>query len=291
MRRRTIATAKIKTRVRCGEYASGEEYVAAAQGDAAGPCGYGGRSSIEHGAVQSWDLGAGFEGAVALAATGWEEGGDRVKALADDMREDISAGRMGEVDAPQWARDVAGTLPDVPAYLAGMPDAMLDWRAEPVAQPVVKVVASISGLADVSAQDYVKRGASVVALVDLLESTGRRVELVAYVGASQDHRTTTCYEWWTTIKRPDMPLSVDVCAFFLAHPAAHRRLGFALREIHPASYRGLGVDSGGYGYSRNAAEEDQGDVYAPALEGRESYGIGWVRAALDKCGVEVGRWA
>lgn len=190
-----------------------------------GPARWSHRASRTNGEGRSWDLGAGYDGALRLAKHGWEEGICNVSALAATVPNNVEVTRTF---------GVAGEMPDVPRYLSGDPLHMMHRGRNKVPKPTMTLVISIGANCNVSAKQMVNFGAAMVALVDRLESRRVRVELIG-VWASSCRAGRVSTSWH--IKRPQDPLDLSAVAFGLGHPAMLRRLGFAAMERSPQRYQ------------------------------------------------------
>jgi hypothetical protein len=181
------------------------------------------RSSVTTAATKDWDLGVGYEGAMKLAETGWSEG--------DILLNDQLMTHKPERDhADSWRYDVAGELPDIGRYLAGDPLHMRRHGHPKGHQPIVSLLIRNCCGGAVAADTFVKYGAALCTIVDQLENMGRRVEVnVADISVIDGIR---CTLGWT-VKQAEDSLDLAAMAFSLAHPAAPRRIGFAMCERTP----------------------------------------------------------
>lgn len=178
------------------------------------------RSAQFSGASNSWDLNAGYKGAMAMAKGGWIEGAQRVaktlKAFKAPERE------------PQETLAVQGTRPCVPAYLAGSPRCMWRHKQEGAAkQPVLRLYVQVGALYNVKAEYMANIGAAIAQYIKTIEAQGTQCEVwgASYSGNS---RNGVSFAW--RVKRADQPLDLPMLAFSIGHPAMHRRVVFALRE-------------------------------------------------------------
>jgi hypothetical protein len=121
---------------------------------------------------------------------------------------------------------VAGGVPNVPAFLAGVP---LDMRRRVKRQvntsPLV-VVADLVASGGVDAADMHKRGAAVLALVRLLANV-RPVELYALVALGNGMDRTSL-----VIRLDTAPLDLARVAHVLTHPSVARALGYRSLQHH-----------------------------------------------------------
>jgi len=205
--------------------------------------------ALREGASNSWDLKAGWDGAIKMAKEGWPEGLKRMQKVAE-LLEMPSGARSYE---PQPVLAVAGDEVDIGAYLSGEPECMMDWevRATPSFGKVVKIVCHLTANASVSANAMFRRGSLAYLIIDALESCGIRCEVWGLVKCSTcgnrdegpDFLAQVC------LKDADQPIEPDRLAYMLAHPAVFRRLGFRLMELTPEYTRGC------YGSTVNPPEE------------------------------------
>lgn len=187
-------------------------------------------------AESSWDLGAGYEGVQRLARTGWSEG-------ALDVAARLGSRLPARERTARWRHDMAGELPDVVRHLAGQPDSMKRRGHDNSHRPVVSLFVNVWIRCDVRAKAMANYGAALVAMIDQLENSGKRVELTAGVVAPHCHTITIMSATWT-VKRAQDPVDLGALAFSLAHPGASRRFGWAVWERsdkQPDSGFGRGV--------------------------------------------------
>jgi hypothetical protein len=188
----------------------------------------------------NWDHGCGYSGALEYArGKVWKDGQDAMvkgTAHATAMRK--------PAQVPQLGYDVAGFLPDVPAYLAGDPDHMLsvtDMADAQSSKPVVSI--ALSGFsAGCSDQAMTNRGVAFMSLVDALEDDGYRCEV--YFASSIDNGPGRAAHLKTCIKKAADHWNPATAAFALAHPAMFRRFWFAAMERFECVN---GATNGGYG--------------------------------------------
>ena len=192
----------------------------------------------------SWDLGLGYRNTIEIAAKGgyWQEGASMVRngvARAAEMSK--------QRQAPAIENSVAGFLPDVPAYLAGVPDNMLAMAETGIVavSPIISIgVPNAQG--GVDGKSIMNRGIAIVTLVDALESQGYRVEVHTALGCKSPYSgDKVLCDATVIIKQANEPWNPNSMAFGMGHPALIRRLGFAVRERCEGSVsctrRGYGI--------------------------------------------------
>ncbi len=223
---------------------------------------------------------------VELAYRGWPEG---VERLSQRLRvtQDLLPVRLRRREY-ELARVGPGTL-DMGRYLMGHPEPYVVYRdvetdAEGPGQ--VTILFNMSVSSGIAVEELFRRGAAVCALVDSLETAGRRVSVkVAMCTHSGDKVDVT-----VQLKRHEDPLDLERVAFAVAHAAAFRRLGFAVWELAPREVRyRTGIrEHGGYGQVYSLREPgalclDGADLYRsedPAVLRR------WLVEQLKAQGVE-----
>jgi hypothetical protein len=118
-----------------------------------------------------------------------------------------------------------------------------------------RTIANIVASAGVSPQVIMIRGAAICALVEALEMSGRRAEVIMACGVRNGANT---YSITVPVKEPDQPLDMDRLAFMLCHPAVLRRFVFSLMETESATVRRELSVPGCYGHA--ADTDTEGDV-------------------------------
>lgn len=222
---------------------------------------------------------------------------DRAAAWAgtNDLRQAIDFARNGQwkcpdmdllrgvVDMPasrefeqslEWAQDVVGVRPNVPAYLAGAPCNMWAPIYTDSERKIVRVLINRSYHSSVSAGAAVQHGALVLELMNKLETehniTTELTVIVPYQVPGIELMEHTC-----TIKRAGQPLDLSEVAFAIACPAYLRRLMFKFNEALPAEH-----ETEGYGSPREPSKTTlaEYDVYLPS----PNCGLGPVKDAIKK---------
>lgn len=198
-----------------------------------------------------WDLGAGYDGALRLAKDGWSEGVEMV----DEALQAIvpSTGREA-----RWGWSQSGGSVSIGRYLTQHPKCMRNRRRKQMgAAPVLHLIVNTVASCAIRAEQMANYGACIVGLIDRLENMGRRVHLDV-VQAIKLHnnrdRTVVRFSAGWNVKRASEPVDLSQVAFAIAHPAAFRRIGFALMERAPAE-----VQTPGYGHCCDGILEDVPD--------------------------------
>jgi hypothetical protein len=170
---------------------------------------------------------------------------------------------------PVWG--VSGSTVDIGRFLAGEQENMVDVRRSRRQSLVLRIAVERAVSAGVSAADIETVGASVLAVVERLRTAGVASEVwVTFTQRGKfGGRNGATYQLRIKVQDAGRPIDMDRLAFWLMHPAALRRIAFAIEEMEPASVRetfGFGhVYGGGYGWPDTYHAEGF-DEYAPAKE-------------------------
>ena len=229
-----------------------------------------------------------FEDALDLARSGWTDGREYIAKLAERLNGRLSA----LVSVPEVRYDVTGDFLDIGRFVSDEPEdfgTLVDTQVR-VDAPVAKIVRmriSTGARFSVAPSSYFIRGAAAIALADVLERKGCRVEIMAYTRSESysDHISTYTYP----LKHENQPLDIDACAFFLAHISSHRRINFANREQESEHDRKLMDVPGAYGKSQSLPEAEKGDIHLGALveNWTEQQAFDWIVSQLRSQGIEV----
>ena len=164
---------------------------------------------------------------------------------------------------PTYEYDVAGYMPNIPLYVAGCPSHMMSPLGNESAMgKVVDIKINISASHVNSPERLMRRGASILSLIDKLEDSGLscNVNVCEYTRASQG-KGFFLIEF--PIKKAGQPMDIDRCAYALVHPSMLRKLCFVACEQEPKAESGW---SSGYGRPMNLPiHERQGCVYFPEV--------------------------
>jgi len=193
-----------------------------------------------------------YNEAIRLGAFGWTEGAKRIRAIATPFYEQLSRETFRPM--PYFAEE--GGAIDMGRYLAGESEAFLQWRESDElsygkTKRHVKIAYNISASGGLASQVF-DRGGHLCALIDLLESQGRRVTLDLFDGAVRNGRITnsvgksgqslrlaqggTQIYVRAQLKAADQPVNLEHLAFALAHPDCLRGLVFAIEEALPEPF-------------------------------------------------------
>ncbi|SKT45561.1 DUF7192 family protein [Mycobacteroides abscessus] len=170
--------------------------------------------------------------------------------------------------------DVSGAYVNIADYLSGVPECMTDYRIDPTtqSQPTVSLVIACAVLGTVEADAITKRGRTLVALIDAIQSAGKTVELWADMTSNSgwgEPKYTARFS--IKLKSASAPLDVATLMYAMTHPSFFRGLGFNTRHTLPYKWqRAMGV---GHGYGSTVHEAEyierdypEGAIFIPALQ-------------------------
>lgn len=193
---------------------------------------------------EGWSGTKDMETAIKMAREGWKEGADQVERLR----------RLIEANNPTSPRliryGIAGTTPNVPRAIAGIPVNMrVPDLTKSRKKPVITLVSNMSANWTVGAKHISNRAAAVAAIIDKIESSGYSCEVLStattrggswWAGGSKDYTaaTTVC------LKRSDQPVDIVRLSYGLGHASMFRRLVFADWGVEPTAQNGLGEGLG-----------------------------------------------
>jgi hypothetical protein len=189
----------------------------------------------------SWGGGKNSRDTVAVGRTGWPEGFRKAKETIERMGLLLTKSNNFYTGI-ESVRGVSGGMVDMGLYIAGEPECMFDFAETDTQQRVVGIGVEMFALADISPDQYIRRGVALMALVDFLESRGVRVEILAQEASAAD----VSIEINVVLKRASEPLDRDKMAFTLAHPGFMRKILFGLHDSleDPTLARQIGFPEG-----------------------------------------------
>ncbi len=140
----------------------------------------------------------------------------------------------------QMYSSVVGFAPNVPAYVSGAPNSMINMRMVRTKQRVISVMYNTSVAGSISADKIIRAAAMLVSAIMLIEANGVRVNL--YTGeATQQFRESLGVPFLSIVRIKDSGQMIDTLkmSYPLAHPSMLRRQEFRLMETSelPTSYK------------------------------------------------------
>ena len=204
---------------------------------------------------RSWTGTDTFNEAIDLARYGWKEGARRLLTGLESFGVPSTLPAMH----PAWDWDVAGSVPDVGAYCAGVPEHMgTPGDVDPSAQPVTRLAVSCAAGWWTKAEQIERFAVALASHVQALQSAGYSVALT-WTWSTDKNRDRVAVR--APLLAPGQPLDMAALAFAF-HPAALRSLAFAVAEQEPD----FSVLGGGYGRPRDADpdELEPGTIILPS---------------------------
>jgi hypothetical protein len=228
-----------------------------------------------------------YEEAIDYALKGWKEG---AKTVNDYLLRLTPFLRTVKGYKTQW---VNGMLPggslSIDRYSKGLPDCMFN-RARRPSNKFAKIVINGSMHHYVGTEQFMRRGALIIALVYTLEKNNYRCEIGVQNCTLGSDRTLVTY---ATLKRYNESLDLDRIAFWAGHLAVNRRISFSYRETMDATWRSALDTGGGYGRSADFIPEEKGVIYFPSIasvsqhfNNTESMVV-YLKELLSKMGINV----
>jgi hypothetical protein len=186
-----------------------------------------------------------------LADTGWSEARRQALPVAE-----AATARFGRTVGVRWSLDWrrAGGAYDPVRDLVGSHDIYrvpAEIESPTVVSKVHRIHVNISAHSGITAEDLLKAGGLVVALIESLRMLGHTADVI--VGESVDGRGRTTFWQGFQLHKATEILDADRLCYWLAHPSALRRHFFATQEsLNPNAEApertnfGTGL-AGGYG--------------------------------------------
>lgn len=199
--------------------------------------------------------GATFDEALRLAVDGWTVPLSEVEVTVGALRERAGLGTSVTSLEPVW--DVTGSEVDVGAYLAGVPECMVDAVPRQVSRRGRVVSFLITGSYDHKTphQQVRNRGLALAALCAAIIDAGHGVEIwsgyATMVGPARDIRASGVARVISAGER----LDVGRLIFAVAHPAMLRRLWFSVWDGQVATVART-VSDANYGRPKPSSAED-----------------------------------
>lgn len=253
-----------------------------------------------HPGDQEWDFGMGFQGSIDAAKSGWKEGAQKIQASLDILNSHIKTKRFKTQVMPAYTQP--GVL-NIGRYVSGHPKPYMqkkqieDETGDNKSGKIVNITFNITASAGISSSEMFNKGATIAALVELLERAGKRVELKARLVATDARLVATdggkppksTLRYQVPIKEAGEPIDVDRLAFSLAHPGSFRRLGFSIMEqASEKIQKALGIGEYGFRYGSPGEWQDPEDgiyIGSTSLTGTEASRVEWIRKQLADYGI------
>lgn len=239
-----------------------------------------------------------FKETLDLARNGWPEGLKKAKELSSSLFDHISS-KIERVDVKH---DIEGHSIDIARFVDGEPEAWLKFenviQESESGHKLIRITFNFSVSGAVSKETIIRKGAAIVALIELLEYAGHRVELTLAMGTAESwsgRYGNPIVQLYTKIKDFDQNVDMSKLAYVLCHPSVLRSLYFSFAETMPDVYRRLtGVHrGGGYGSPADIPESERGDIHighSHAMDGQwqnPDLAEKWILKELQKQGIHL----
>lgn len=233
------------------------------------------KTSRDH--TSGWNGCVSWEEAKRLATFGWFDGLEKMKTISVELSE-IVATKI-ERHHPEYA--FAGHIVDVGMFLSNSPEYFIvkDPIIREQDDKILTLVCSVSFSAQISSDVIIQRGAMICALVDALEMSGYRCEIIINDVSISRGRL----EIDVMLKKAQQSLNLAELAFCLGHPAMLRRFMFSTAEL-------VGWADYSFGYGNPAEATEKGDLYIHEIFSRvvpNSEAIDWVIKQLNHQGINM----
>lgn len=156
-------------------------------------------------------------------------GGDEKLYKQFQEQKDISVDKLlgNMINKNKTKNDVVGFQPNVPNFLLGVPDNMINQVPKKISQKILNIVLCMSVSAGVSSRTLQNIGMKYTQIIDLLEKGGYRVNLYISHAGIEDGEKNICL---IRIKTDREPFNIKKCVFPIAHPSMFRRIMFRWME-------------------------------------------------------------
>lgn len=247
-------------------------------------------------AASHWNGGVTFEQAIEFARHGWSEEHEALEGMLQGLNVTLEE-TMATTFETVWS--VEGGAVDMDRFLSGEPENMVMFQTTNATakNQVVKILVSTGVLSDVDADSIRLRGLAVCCLIEMVQRSGKAVELWAESTASKAGRHPVRHTTLVKVKEAGSYLDLDQIMFAMVHPSWHRRMVFSCREHEPANIRVRGGFGGGHGYEYGQtsapvmAEEIGATIVLKTLESYDrdfrsiEGAVAWIGKELTKLGL------
>lgn len=127
-------------------------------------------------------------------------------------------------------KQVCGCLPNIPLYLIGAPNNMLNFKRTQTKSKVINILVNIAVSYDITAKEIIEAGANIASVVRELEKNGIRVNL--YISCFSK-KSNDYIGFIANIKKSSAPLNMLNIAYPLINPSMLRRHYFKFVETIP----------------------------------------------------------
>ncbi|HJQ45285.1 MAG TPA: hypothetical protein VJ870_03025 [Amycolatopsis sp.] len=178
---------------------------------------------------------ASWEEAIQLAIDGWPVALDEADVTVAELRDSAGLAHNVTVLEPTW--DVTGAEVDIGAYLAGVPECMIDAVPREVSRrgKVITFVVPAGYSHTVDHDAIINRGLALATLCAAIIDAGHSVEIWSgFCGWLKESTIDQRFRSMTRVIEAGEPFDVGRLIFAVAHPAMLRRLWLGVWDAQPA---------------------------------------------------------
>ena len=246
-------------------------------------------NSIRNTSTDQWDLGMGYQGSINAAKSGWKDGAQKIQASLDILNSHIQSKRFKTQVRAAYTQP--GVL-NIGRYVSGHPKPYMqkqqieDETGDNKSGKIINIAFNMSASGGISGQEMFNKGATIAALIELLERAGKRVELKGRMAVTGYDKPVSTFRYQMIIKEAGEPIDVDRIAFALAHPGCLRRLGFSIMEQASEKIQEAIDTRSRYGQPAEWQEPEDG-IYIgkTSLDGSEASRVEWIKKQLADYGI------
>lgn len=166
-----------------------------------------------------------YDEASALMANGDNTNLDKINSVHIDGTIKDSRKFLSKIE-----KSICGCMPNVPAYINGVPQNMFNFRRVQRSTKIVNVVINGTVSADVATSDIVKVAARIASVISSVEKRGLRANLYVTFASKRDNDNVGVL---ICLKKSSAPLNLLNIAYPLINPSMLRRHFFKFLETCP----------------------------------------------------------
>lgn len=225
--------------------------------------------------------------------SGWIPESPNVADLLKHVETDLGESMIPGFD---WYFDTSGMEVDIPRYLAGEPENMIQALPMKVMRTgrVIRLYVPNTYPSHADVNQIIGRGIAIMALVEAFSMMQHPTEIVGGI-CNEDDRSRIRTAYMVTIQSATEPLDMGRIMLALAHPATARQLGWSVKETCPQA-RAMGFYAGGGWGSASReiipedyeGEADENVIVLPSIDNdrfdwtSEAKVVAWIRSQLER---------
>lgn len=218
--------------------------------------------------------------------TGWGKGLKNISIIVEDILAQIGSSVFREDLVPS----VAGMFFDVGLVCSGQPECWFNQQTTDEiinsGQKIVNIGINTSVSAGLSVNACIERGASILALSELLERMNKSVSITQYCSTSNNMHT---FQGSLVLKTAGELIDINLLSFWLVCPDAFRRCWFRVLEVLPTA-EPLGALGRGYGFPIADYGKDKSDIFIKGIrsvrEWSRTDSLNWIVQELAAQGIQ-----